>query len=463
MKEEHKRPCGIYELPYERNNYYYGKLMTVRDFFDEQRYFNEKRWLINRMVNGWGVVCGLDVKWKDDNRRNTVVITPGIAIDCCGREIIVQEQTEKELIPEKNKCSNGTPVKEPEELVICLEYHECMAERIEFPLVACDHDEKNKFNRIRDSFKIRVRADVEIKPPYGKYCPLCEEKVHPKVEPYIPKQLHNYLCDKLKRGCPECDKAACVVLATIVKKPMPVAQTASENPDMENIARQVSQSETDKKILPRYEIDQCSKRRLIYSNPLLYDLIYCYHGDLPHIIDINWSDLHGKENVPWDKFAALTGGENSKEEMVEGTGLTVTFDKLMDTTTINKHTFLFGAFLEEEKTGYRIMHYIPPDEIIDKDTGYIKDTGFIFDTIDIQGKKVTKATFKVEGGWRDEEVSGIHSGIHEGFDIEIILRGSSILSMDKMALDGDFIGSKFPTGNGVQGGDFVSWFHVMPK
>ena len=62
MKEEQERPLGICGISNERNNYYYGKLMTVRDFLDEQRYFNEKRWLINRMISGWGVVCGL--KWS---------------------------------------------------------------------------------------------------------------------------------------------------------------------------------------------------------------------------------------------------------------------------------------------------------------------------------------------------------------------------------------------------------------
>ena len=70
MKEEHKKRCGVCEIPYfERNNFFYGKMMTVRDFFAEQFYFNEKRWLINRMVLGWGVVCGLDVRPKDNSSR----------------------------------------------------------------------------------------------------------------------------------------------------------------------------------------------------------------------------------------------------------------------------------------------------------------------------------------------------------------------------------------------------------
>ena len=62
MKKTQKTKCGVCTPEhYERNNYFYQKSFTVRDMFAEQSYFNQKRYLINRMVLGWGVVCGLDV------------------------------------------------------------------------------------------------------------------------------------------------------------------------------------------------------------------------------------------------------------------------------------------------------------------------------------------------------------------------------------------------------------------
>ena len=91
-QEVQKIRGGACEFPnFERNNYYHGKFMTVRDFFAEQCYFNQKRWLINRMVNGWGVVCGLDVK-KHPSDEMCVMVTPGLAIDCLGREILVCDE-----------------------------------------------------------------------------------------------------------------------------------------------------------------------------------------------------------------------------------------------------------------------------------------------------------------------------------------------------------------------------------
>lgn len=75
---------------FERNNYYTGKLLNVKDFEQEQQYFNQKRYLQNRYVQGFGVVCGLLVLPAEQG-RDLVKITPGFALDCKGREIILPE------------------------------------------------------------------------------------------------------------------------------------------------------------------------------------------------------------------------------------------------------------------------------------------------------------------------------------------------------------------------------------
>ena len=66
-----------------RNRYFYGKMLDVFHFELEQDYFNQKRWLINQRVIGYGVVCGLDVHARA--RRPSIVVHPGLAIDRCGR------------------------------------------------------------------------------------------------------------------------------------------------------------------------------------------------------------------------------------------------------------------------------------------------------------------------------------------------------------------------------------------
>lgn len=80
-----------------RNRYFYGKLLDVFHFEMEQNYFNDKRQLLNRLISGYGVVCGLNVTLGSDG--NSVVVSPGVAIDKCGREIIVCQPSDPFPLP----------------------------------------------------------------------------------------------------------------------------------------------------------------------------------------------------------------------------------------------------------------------------------------------------------------------------------------------------------------------------
>src|SRR5436309_13706805 len=71
--------------PPTRNNYFYGKLLDVQHFTLERRYGNNRRWLLNRLGFGSGVMCGLRLEVIDGQ----LILQPGVAIDAFGREIIV--------------------------------------------------------------------------------------------------------------------------------------------------------------------------------------------------------------------------------------------------------------------------------------------------------------------------------------------------------------------------------------
>ncbi len=75
-------------FPFERNSYYFGKLLTTRDFEAEQRYFNDKRRFVNRLTGANGIVAGMGVVAADDS---SVIIQAGCAFDASGREIVVPE------------------------------------------------------------------------------------------------------------------------------------------------------------------------------------------------------------------------------------------------------------------------------------------------------------------------------------------------------------------------------------
>ena len=76
-----------------RNRYFEGKLLTVDDLEAEQAYHVDKQRLHNRISHGIGVACGLGVTPGEDEIR----VETGMAIDCQGREVIVQVPIEIEL------------------------------------------------------------------------------------------------------------------------------------------------------------------------------------------------------------------------------------------------------------------------------------------------------------------------------------------------------------------------------
>lgn len=83
---------------FERNRFFFGKMLDEFHFKLETDYQNGKRWLINRAILGYGVVCGLDVIPAKD-RNDAIILTAGFAIDKWGREIIVPQDTPPIQIP----------------------------------------------------------------------------------------------------------------------------------------------------------------------------------------------------------------------------------------------------------------------------------------------------------------------------------------------------------------------------
>ena len=77
----------------ERVNFFHGQLLTENDFTTEQQYFIHKQRNHNRYLHGWGVVSGLTAMVQG----TTVVVDPGVAIDCEGNDILLTHQVEQEL------------------------------------------------------------------------------------------------------------------------------------------------------------------------------------------------------------------------------------------------------------------------------------------------------------------------------------------------------------------------------
>ena len=104
-------------FPLERNRYFYGKLLTVRDFEIEQRYNRSSAQLMHRLAYGAGVVCGLGVSASDDS---TLLIESGMAIDYLGRMVTVEEP----LLRKLQMIDGQDSVRDKASAYLCLEYRE---------------------------------------------------------------------------------------------------------------------------------------------------------------------------------------------------------------------------------------------------------------------------------------------------------------------------------------------------
>src|ERR1044071_2032276 len=156
----------------DRNRYFYGKLMTVRDFLREQEYFNSKRWLINRLLFGSGVVCGLEVAAVPAEGKTVIDIQRGVAIDPIGREFTVSERGRHDLaksvteVLKKTLPSGGTGLFD---MFVCLEYHECPKEPVP-SLGGSPCEESCESNRVGETYTVSLK----LAPPVEKAPFACE-------------------------------------------------------------------------------------------------------------------------------------------------------------------------------------------------------------------------------------------------------------------------------------------------
>ena len=159
--------CGTPQLA--RNTWFTGKLLTDRDLDDEQRYLLGKLTRHNRNEHGVGVSCGFEVHEHPNPacRTHFIVLEPGVALDCCGHEIML---THDEVVPLREMILARWAELHPDEpltgghrIRLCVRYRECLAEDVDalFDDCGCD-DAACRPNRIIDAFEFGVEIDPPI-------------------------------------------------------------------------------------------------------------------------------------------------------------------------------------------------------------------------------------------------------------------------------------------------------------
>lgn len=182
---DHKEKSYCEYNEFRRPLYFHGMLLDDKDFRNEQGYHAGKRKLLNRMLHGAGVVCGLVVSRKDDR---TVTVTQGLALDCCGNEIWVNKDVPIDLStlvpPVKSKdrdaCPDPDKPKENRKYYLAIRYEEKPTDPVSVYLPGDGCDERTCQNsRVKEGYCFEIVDHCPKKPrsedPCGKPipCPPC--------------------------------------------------------------------------------------------------------------------------------------------------------------------------------------------------------------------------------------------------------------------------------------------------
>lgn len=132
-------------LPFEKNRYYVGKLLTSADFQTEQTYVSGKRCFFNEMMYGSGIVCGLGVLSLDDL---TVMVDSGVAMDAHGREIAMENAVVRKL-----SAIDGFEEMKGTRALLCLQYAETPVHPI-YTIRGQENGENYEYNRVQEGWKL---------------------------------------------------------------------------------------------------------------------------------------------------------------------------------------------------------------------------------------------------------------------------------------------------------------------
>jgi hypothetical protein len=264
----------------ERNRYFYGLLMDADRFQKDQDYFNQKRFLLNRFVTGGGVVCGLGLAY--DATASTLTLTPGIAIDLEGREIIVPAATPIDITHLTDAQGNPAgPVPAGSTIIISLAYSEQKIDAVPVLVPDCDNPNGCAPSAIEEGFTILVRIAAGS-PPAIPGCVFGSFPLPPGV-------LQTDIAKQIAAGY----------------DPVPVDPSIP----------------LGRLTLPSGPLDAASDRPVVYDNVLLYQLIVCLAAQVSKLGAVTLTYVSG------DNQSARAGtplGNPLVVALVDGSGNPVT-------------------------------------------------------------------------------------------------------------------------------------------
>lgn len=209
----------------ERSRYFAGLLVTADDLTQDQIYVREKLRRHNRMLHGWGVVCGARVRKGQGDCE--IVIEAGYILDPCGNEIVIPSDVTVDVCKEDLNgnaagpcgevfdpwCSDVRMDRNPgQTLYVAVCYDECQTRPVRVMAKACGCDATEcEYSRIRDSFKIKVLTKL----PSTYTTPMQPPSLASALGNTYTSNSSPAMEDQCARSCPACPTECCVIVADV--------------------------------------------------------------------------------------------------------------------------------------------------------------------------------------------------------------------------------------------------------
>lgn len=184
--DSNSTPTSCDLVPFLRNRYFSGKLLTTRDMQAEQDYHADRLETLGQHVVGEGVVCGLETAVSATDDGLVVSIEPGLAFDCCGRPIVVGESAEVSFYDAEEPGGNGAggngdgadsggdapddEVPDSDEISVYIRLKAEPTETVPQPGTGDACSEDCEYNRIHEGYALELGAGE----PAGKPIPAVE-------------------------------------------------------------------------------------------------------------------------------------------------------------------------------------------------------------------------------------------------------------------------------------------------
>jgi len=211
------RDFGTLTAP-RRNRFYYGKLMDVLQFETDQTYHRRQQALANRLTVGKGVLCGLSLRIVDDRLE----LGSGSAIDGMGHLIEVPHSVQIDPWGEDDACPcceeetrRPRPRDESGTVTIWLCYRECVTDLAPALVDDCATPDRCEAGTTVETYCIRLTDGA---PEPRAPSPGCEALGLHDIALERDERIRlrrTRLCELLDAGCEADPDAACVPIATV--------------------------------------------------------------------------------------------------------------------------------------------------------------------------------------------------------------------------------------------------------